>query len=287
VRYNLRSGRSDQQGAARLSLGVIALYVASWVFGARHNFAIDAELGNFFKALAMSLLNVGFTWLFYLGLEPFVRRFCPDMLIGWTRFLRGRFSDPRVGRDLLVGLALGVFVVLLSALTPVVSEAVGGVLAPPRLWNAQHLFGLRHGISMLLRVIPGALQSAMLGTFAYVVLLGLIRKRSIALGIIGAIFIAVVFSEGGADEAWLSLVFATLLVGPILFVFDRFGLLALAAGMIANQALQIVPLTLDLSRPYAATSTLCFVAVLGAAIYAFRISRAGDGLFRRLMPSAQ
>jgi tRNA A-37 threonylcarbamoyl transferase component Bud32 len=286
VRYNLRSGRSDQQGAARLSLCVIAFYIASWVLGARHTFAIEGELSNFFKALSMALLNVGFTWLFYLGLEPFVRRFCPDMLIGWTRLLRGHFSDPRVGRDLLMGLAMGVFIVLLSAAAILIPEAIGGAQTPPRLWNATHLFGLRHGLSQLLRIVPGALQSAMLGTFAYVVLLGLIRNRIITAGIIGAIFIAVIFSEGGDDEAWFTLSFAALLVGPVLYMFVRFGLLSLAAALIVNQALQIVPLTLDLTRPYAATSSLCILVVLAASVYAFRISRAGDGLFKRLMPTS-
>jgi hypothetical protein len=41
-----------------------------------------------------------------------------------------------------------------------------------------------------------------------------------------------------------------------------------------------------LSRAYAGTSALCMIAVLAAAAYAFYISRAGDGLFRRLLPQA-
>jgi serine/threonine-protein kinase len=79
ARYNLTSGRADRQGAARLALVLIGVWVASWVLGARHVLSLDVELNLFLKALALALLNVGLTWLFYLGLEPFVRRFCPDM----------------------------------------------------------------------------------------------------------------------------------------------------------------------------------------------------------------
>jgi hypothetical protein len=208
------------------------------------------------------------------------------MLIGWTRLLRWQYSDPRVGRDVLVGLAVGVFIVLISAGGTLLSEVTGGALAAPRSWNGIHLFGIRHGLSWLLRIIPNALQGAMVSTFAYVVLLGLIRSRRITAGIIGTLFVAVIVSEGGGDEAWLTLIFGALLVGPVLFVFVRFGLLALAAALAANQALQVVPLTLDLTRPYASTSTLCMAAVLAVSAYAFYASRAGDGLFRRLMPPA-
>src|SRR6185436_7680930 len=114
VRYNLKSGRADRQGAARLAIFLLCVWIASWTLGARHSFSLDVEVDLFFKAMALALLNIGFTWLFYLGLEPFVRRFSPDMLIGWTRLFRSQYSDPRVGRDLLVGLAVGVFIVLMS-----------------------------------------------------------------------------------------------------------------------------------------------------------------------------
>ena len=45
--------------------------------------------------------------LAYLGLEPFVRRRWPGRLVGWARLLAGRWQDPRVGRDVLIGAATG------------------------------------------------------------------------------------------------------------------------------------------------------------------------------------
>ena len=50
-------------------------------------------------AIGKALFNAGVLWLTYLGLEPYVRRFSPDSLIGWTRLVAGGWRDPRVGRD--------------------------------------------------------------------------------------------------------------------------------------------------------------------------------------------
>ena len=50
--------------------------------------------------------NLG-DWLDYLALEPFVRRRWPEAMISWTRLLGGRFADPLVARDILIGCAAG------------------------------------------------------------------------------------------------------------------------------------------------------------------------------------
>lgn len=284
ARHNLKRGRADHQGAARLSVFLICVWMASWVLGARHTLSLDAELNLFFLALALALLSVGFTWILYLGLEPFVRRLCPDMLIGWTRLLRAQYRDPRVGRDLLVGLAAGVFVAFVSSTGTLISEAATGAPAPPRLWNAVHLFGLHHSLSSLLRIIPNSLQGAMSATFAFVVLLALIRSRTITISLIAFLFVGVIVSESGDDEPLLTAAFAVLLAGPVLYAFIRCGLLTLATALATNQILQLTPLTLDLTRPYAAASALSIIVVLAASAYAFSSSRAGDGLLRRLVP---
>jgi serine/threonine-protein kinase len=285
ARFNLKSGRADRRGATRLALFLIGVWIASWALGARHSLSVDTEADRFFFALAITLLNVGFTWLFYLGLEPFVRRFCPEMLIGWTRMLRAQYRDPVVGRDLLVGCALGVFLFAVAAAGSFVTELAAGVPAQPKVSGVMYLLGAQHSISMLLRVVPNALQGAMIGTFLYVVLLALVRRRSVAIGMVIALFGAVVVAEGGDGELWMSIIFALLLAGPMMFVFVRFGLLALAAALAANQALQLAPLTLDLTMPHALASSMAIVAVCAAAAYAFHISGAGQNLFRRLLPT--
>ncbi len=54
-------------------------------------------------------------WLFYVALEPIVRRTWPGVLISWSRVLAGRLRDPLVGHHLLVGVLAGIIARSLSS----------------------------------------------------------------------------------------------------------------------------------------------------------------------------
>jgi hypothetical protein len=284
VRANLASGRADRRGAGRIALFLLAVWLVSWALGARHSFNVADETDRFFRALAFSLLNVGFTWLFYLALEPFVRRLSPDMLIGWTRLLVGQLRDPRVGRDVLIGVATGVFFALVSSADTLVPALTGAPPLQPQFSNMQYFVGARFAISNMVRVLPNALQAAMLGTFLYVVLLALVRRQWIAAALVLLFVCGIILAEAAGEDVWLALAFAAVLGVVTMMVFLRFGLLALATALYVNQVLNVVPLTVDLSRPHAGVSTLALVIVAAMALYAFHISRAGEGMFRRLVP---
>ena len=84
---------------------------ASWARGCsatNHVGSVGSKIDRFFardrhgRSSTPALL-----WLTYLGLEPYVRRFSPDSLIGWTRLVAGSWRDPRVGRDVMIGVAAG------------------------------------------------------------------------------------------------------------------------------------------------------------------------------------
>jgi tRNA A-37 threonylcarbamoyl transferase component Bud32 len=282
VRYNLRHGRADTSGAGRIAIGLIVIWIAAWVLGGKHVVEVDVETDLFFGFLAIALLNVGFTWLFYLALEPFVRRYCPDFLISWTRLLQGRITDPLVARDLLVGLAGGFIIILTSLIASQMAPLFGAPPLPPRVTPVDFMHGARHTISSVLRVIPNALQGAMVATFAYVVLLAISgRRRWVPTAVVAVLFIAVVLAEGSGDELLLSFAFAAVVGVPVIYIFVRYGLLATAMMMATNIALNIVPLTTNLSRPHAATSTLTILLFLSLAAFAFHRSRAGAALFKK------
>jgi hypothetical protein len=82
------------------------------------------------------------------------------------------------------------------------------------------------------------------------------------------------------------LAIATAIGVVMIVVFLRFGLLALACAIYVNAVLSVVPLTADLSRPHAGVSTLAVLFVAALALYAFRVSGACDGMFRRLFANA-
>jgi serine/threonine-protein kinase len=171
VHANLKAGRADRRGANRIAIFLLAVWSVAWALGSRHWFDVNEETKRFFNLLAFALLNVGFTLLFYLALEPFVRRQSPDMLIGWARLLAGHLRDPRVGRDMLIGAAAGVFLVLAPSLDALVPVLTGAQPEQPKTSDMAYFIGARYAIADIVRVLANALQGAMIGAFMYVLLL--------------------------------------------------------------------------------------------------------------------
>jgi serine/threonine-protein kinase len=119
-RRNLRDGSGDRKGGARLAVYIFLALMVSWVFRARH-FDADAELNLLQLGVQFALLPTVLLWLFYLALEPYVRRWWPHRMVSWNRLLAGDFRDPLIGRDTLIGAVIGMtmMVVLnLWTLTP-------------------------------------------------------------------------------------------------------------------------------------------------------------------------
>ena len=102
ARRNLRLGRGDRRNANRLALFVLII------------FALSAGLLRWPQVSFVNLLLFPYLaaliWIFYMAIEPFVRRRWPQVLVSWTRLLSGEWRDPLVARDILIGCAFGVFV---------------------------------------------------------------------------------------------------------------------------------------------------------------------------------
>jgi len=103
---NIRTGRWDRRGAARLAVVAFILCFASAIIGSHHPLSASEEVRGFFASVAYAATRALMTWLLYIAIEPFIRRLHPNSLVSWSRLLSGRVSDPAVGRDVLVGLTL-------------------------------------------------------------------------------------------------------------------------------------------------------------------------------------
>ena len=106
VRHNLRSGRSDRRGALRLAAAIGGLTLIMWILGGHH--VRNSDEGWLFLEAFSNAAGTGLIyWILYAALEPFARRRWPEMLISWQRALSGRWRDPLVGRDALIGAVVG------------------------------------------------------------------------------------------------------------------------------------------------------------------------------------
>jgi hypothetical protein len=283
ARYNLRVGRGDRRGAWRLALFMLGVFVLAWAFGARHRADLQVESNDFFIAVALALLNVGILWLLYVALEPYVRRYCPDLLFSWSRLLGGQIRDPRVGRDILIGVATGVFVTIalfLFRLTPMLS---GGPAPVPKPINYQFLLGSRYAIAAVLRIVPNAMQNAMFTTLVFVVTRAVTGRLWAAAAVAIAFFGIFVAGEAG-DSLLFNVLFSALFSGAFVFTLMYFGLLAQVAAFFVQQLLVNGVLTADMSKMYAATSVWLMLTIAGLAAFGFYASRAGQPLFGHLLP---
>lgn len=105
---NVRAGRADERGATAMAVLVGGTYLSGSFLAAPAPFLAGGP-GLGYRFLSIALLFGAATWSTYAALEPALRRTLPSALRSWNRLLRGGVSDPFVHRDLLLGVAAGLF----------------------------------------------------------------------------------------------------------------------------------------------------------------------------------
>jgi serine/threonine-protein kinase len=283
---NLRLGRGDRRGATRLAAFVFVIRMAAWLIGG-HHVADDGEIMLVIVTLSGALLLGALTWVLYMALEPYVRRLWPESLVGWTRLLAGRFRDPLVGRDLLVGMALGVALQMFSRGFRALGESQGWIPTTP---DNNFLAALNGGRFLLGKLLTIHLTSVAtpLGLLLFFLFLRLILRRQwIAAGafvLLNSVLGPMTFTPF-VEQISTAMVVIGLLIGAmngfiVMTLLIRFGLLAAGAAMLASGILSQYPVTLDFSTPYVGAGMFGMLVVAGYALYGFRISLAGRAVFQ-------
>jgi serine/threonine-protein kinase len=133
---NLRLGRGDRRGATRVMLLTLTGWTISWL-AIEHHVASFGEVALAAAFIGLFIPIVSLLWVFYIAVEPFARRRWPAILVSWNRVLTGDFRDPLVGRDLVIGVAAGVAVIVIVHATAAAQAALGHPLPqpPPLDWN--------------------------------------------------------------------------------------------------------------------------------------------------------
>ena len=285
ARYNVRLGRADRRGATRVAVFVVVAEMAAWVTGNHHLADLRLEALSF-SAIGSDAIALGVAlWIIYAALEPYGRRFWPEMLLGWSRLLAGRIRDPRVGRDVLLGVALGVAWFGLELARRLLPQVLGYPATPPRLGgDTTTLLGAAQTVSTWATVILRELQITFGAALLFVVLRLVTRSAAsaIAVGMVIVIYwwSTITFTAVVPIEAAYELI-----VGAVFtFVLIRFGLLVAATARIVVGICQTVPFTLQVSHWSATPSNWTIAAIVLLAAFGFYASRAGEPLFGRFAP---
>jgi predicted Ser/Thr protein kinase len=275
--WNVRGGRADLKGAAKLGL----LYAAC-LFGGRllsaHHTAGAAELDVFWKSVSVAMINGAVVWAFYVALEPWVRRTWPQTLIAWSRYTTKGLKDPLVGRDILFA---AVFAVIVAGLE-LTAQALHGAGAPPLIPTLAPLSGIRFAVASVCDVMTGSLFDPMMHFFVFFILRAVLRKQAIAA--VAFVVLIVVMNNLASDYPRVDVPVWVVLAVFVVFVLLRFGILALMALKAFSMLLMDWPRTLDFSQWYAGVGVLPLLLVAVAAMYGFRISL-GPKLFSPPAPA--
>jgi serine/threonine-protein kinase len=269
VRYNLRHGRGDRQGAFRLAAFVFISMMVSWVLGGGSNLV---TMDPIIEGIGYALFHSAFIGLMYLALEPFVRRRWPNLLITWTRVLQGKMKDPMVGRDVLISIAT----VCVANLGDVFAHFYKRQFLDDSHWSYP-LRGMRYTVGGGIGQITGALGISFVVFFLLFLLLLLTRRLWAGSGIVLLILVVALVTDSSASMivaivgTFFLVVFVTLML--------RFGLLFGAIYLFASQIIGVNYLTLNVSAWHGGSAIFAYVVLLALGGYGFYTSLGGQKVF--------
>ena len=270
ARSNLRAGRGDRRGATRLAGFMTATLLALWICQVH----VVASLGLFamlLLAICTTVFNGFLLWTLYVALEPFVRRRWPQVLVSLTNVLTGRFRDPVVGRDVLLGVALGVAWTLMIRVLDLTtgSRAIADFPGETAL-----LSGFRSTLGLVLSEAPYAIRNVLFFFFLLFVLRVLLRREWAAVLANGLLF-ALLDLLGNQNRPAIAALLTFIYFGSGAIVVVRWGLLAYAVGHFVTSLLMDIAATADASAWYFGNLLLLFGIVLGLAAWGFYTALGG------------
>ena len=286
---NLLAGRADKRNAFKCALLVGGLYavleVVSITLGgsdpAQRVFGLISG-----RAAAHCLMHAIESWMYYLAIEPYVRRVWPRMLIGLVRIFSGRWRDPAVGREVLIGLATGCALVVVLA---VVATAQWRVTAD----DAQHLV---HPMALRMILSPGHYVSSRAHFIAGSVLLGMqcagvvvlirllvrhaLTSAVVSVAVVGLLSFPLYFVFIG-DSWWAAIAYAAGMGTCLVWLYTRIGVLAAMVFLFITHSAGLFMIAFDAwSTPYLVS---WLVILLALAAYGFWVSLAGQPLFKDML----
>ncbi len=289
---NVRRGRADRRGAARLAAFGCLVMSLVWILSPHVADAV-VDQRRFFVGFGLALFIGAVLYFLYLGLEPFVRRSWPSMLVTWSRVLAGRLRDPLVGRDIAFGVACGAALSLVHAAADALPGRFGLTPPPPHTGELTALLGARPYMLTLVGSINAGLQNALFTVFVFAVFRAFFERatrralrwigrrwtwagrlsmsdraydRLFLVLAVGAVTVLSLAGTGGATQRALDASIQALTTTVILLVLLRIGIFAAAIMFVVNNVLVRIPLTIDPSALYATPSwtTIAGLAALAS-----------------------
>ena len=278
ARRHLRMGRGDRKGATRVAGFAFLAGLASFVLEADHVADLQSEVGLIVRGLAWRLLIAAFMWVLYVALEPFVRRRWPRTLVSWTRLLAGRFRDPLVGRDALVGAAAGGVAALVLYAAAGLPARLGQMPGAPWIFvSLDPLLGAGFTVSQVLENFLAAI-SVGLGSILLLLLFWSVLRREWLAGTALVVLTSLQSAFFSDAPVWIVIPVSLVLRSLPVVLALRYGVLATVTYFSVVVLLCEMPIAPDLASWAGVPAVAAFLVVGALALYAFRTATGGRGL---------
>ena len=212
------------------------------------------------------------TWVTYIALETYVRRFWPQTMITWSRLLMCRFRDPLVGRDILFGCIFGIAMVLVLQLDSLLPAWLGLPQSVPKLPGAGYdlgeLLGLRYKLGTVINIL---LSSVALG-LVFLVLMLMLRVALRIPWLASLAFFALLtaaYAASSSYDTFMPWVTDAVLALAMVVVLTRVGLVAVIVGQFVRLLLMANPITSDFSAWYAPAGNFAVIVTVLLLVYGF------------------
>ena len=271
---NARTGRADRRLATRLAVAMSLVVLTSGVLESRVTLSLFSDFPKFVRvaiagvnwATLMGLLM----WTFYTALEPYARRRWPQMLISWSRLLEGRWRDPLIGRDLLIGSVIGIADGLANGIYDSLKATPDAPAYAEVAW-----MGLGRSFAHLLEVLTQPLWLTLGSILLLVGLRIVLRTERLAMIAFVSVFAIVGFSMGENSVQDALGVIPAMISGAIfVLVATRFGLIAVLAMMEMDLLVAWSGASLTPPPPLVGSTVLAIIAMLAPGVFGLYTSRA-------------
>jgi hypothetical protein len=279
AKRNIRLGRGDRRGAFRLALAFFGLGMAAFLIGAHHVADVTMEILLLARGAGLVMVVAGLIWLFYLALEPYVRRLRPWTLISWARLLGGGWRDAVTGRDVLIGMTWGAVLAVGFLVAQRVPVLLGHAAPLP---NAGDVDALLRTSRLLADVVSLPASATLLGLGALLLFLVLrfLTRRDVPAAVLLVALLTLNLVGGAEDSIWLVLPLGLVAYASYAVLLLRFGVLSAIAGAFTADILLGMPLLPDPGH-WTGSATLVVVPLLVLlALQAFRMAIGGTAPFR-------
>jgi hypothetical protein len=188
----------------------------------------------------------------------------------------GKIRDPLVGRDVLFGVILGLFWVLLLEIRMVFGIVRFGIA--PQFLSTDYLLGLRSTLGDAIVQVPSSIQGTLFFFIILTVLRYVLRNQWAAAA--GFVAIFTVLNSLNSYHPWVAAASGVLIYAIAAFALVRFGLVTLVVAVFVADTMLNVPVTLDFSRWYASSAMCIPIIVLVVGAWGFYTALGGQKLFK-------